>query len=439
MLGMLLVNFSSGKPIYPAILKHSNDYCSYADTIMPQFLFAAGFAMRLSLGKRFDAGGKMPWGRAVRRILGLALVAIVWYSICDLNGIIDRFKRLPTGEFAKPLGVSLFELFKRDFFQTLLHIAATSLWILPVIAASSKVRVWFMIASGSIHLFLSWWFNFDWVNSDPTGIDGGPLGFFSWAVPALCGTLACDAVRSTGPVAGTRDTTRAARRIAIYGLAVAAFGWFMSIPTVLYNAHSDRTSADGSSTVIQPAGNPDGTGTTPKPMVKPRNEKFAPDPVIPSMARIRAWDGTLVEPPFVRPPGPELRKWNYWMMSQRSGNLSYLTFAAGISLVVYAFFLWACDIKGWRLGLFRTLGTNSLAAFLLHDVASWLVEPFFPKQGTILTASGAQWIQLHSGFDPDRSLFLMRVAETSIGFLCFALFVYGICRLLEWLGWYLRV
>ena len=38
MFGMLLVNFLGGFAICPRILRHTNDYCSYADTIMPQFL-----------------------------------------------------------------------------------------------------------------------------------------------------------------------------------------------------------------------------------------------------------------------------------------------------------------------------------------------------------------------------------------------------------------
>ena len=41
--GMLLVNFLGGYKAVPALLKHHNTYCSYADTIMPQFLFAVGF------------------------------------------------------------------------------------------------------------------------------------------------------------------------------------------------------------------------------------------------------------------------------------------------------------------------------------------------------------------------------------------------------------
>ena len=37
--GMLLVNFLGGYQAVPAVLKHHNTYCSYADTIMPQFFF----------------------------------------------------------------------------------------------------------------------------------------------------------------------------------------------------------------------------------------------------------------------------------------------------------------------------------------------------------------------------------------------------------------
>ena len=42
--GMLLVNFIGGFREVGAIWKHHNTYCSYADTIMPQFFFAVGFA-----------------------------------------------------------------------------------------------------------------------------------------------------------------------------------------------------------------------------------------------------------------------------------------------------------------------------------------------------------------------------------------------------------
>ena len=67
------------------------------------------------------------------------------------------------------------------------------------------------------------------------------------------------------------------------------------------------------------------------------------------------------------------------MMSQRAGSLSYVTFAAGFSLLAYALFYVACDRWGWRLRLFQTFGTNALAAYILHDLVGEAVSPFVPR------------------------------------------------------------
>ena len=56
-LGMFFVNFVGHFHAIPAIFKHHNTYCSYADTIMPQFFFAVGFAYRLTLRRRLPAAG----------------------------------------------------------------------------------------------------------------------------------------------------------------------------------------------------------------------------------------------------------------------------------------------------------------------------------------------------------------------------------------------
>ena len=55
-----------------------------------------------------------------------------------------------------------------------MHIAVTSLWILPVIRSSALVRVAYMIASAALQVSLSYWFYFDWVHTG--GIDGGAAG-----------------------------------------------------------------------------------------------------------------------------------------------------------------------------------------------------------------------------------------------------------------------
>jgi hypothetical protein len=70
-------------------------------------------------------------------------------------------------------------------------------------------------------------------------------------------------------------------------------------------------------------------------------------------------------------------------MSQRSGSLTYLTFGAGLSLVVYALFVLVSDVGRWQLGLFRTLGVNALVGYVLHEVVNAAVKPFVPKDSPI--------------------------------------------------------
>jgi predicted acyltransferase len=342
--GMFLVNFVGSYAACPRILKHTHDYCSYADTIMPQFLFAVGFAFRLTFERRVQKeGAGAAYRRMVRRLLGLALLSAVVYAPGAVARSWTELQQMSVGEI---LGTTL----KRSWFQTLMHIAVTSLWILPVIRASAGMRVLFALASAAAHVALSAWFNFEWVNTGPNGIDGGPLGFLTWTIPAIAGTLACDAlIKPAGEV----------RVAPLVGSAVVlmALGWGISCGTRLY----DVTNSD--------------------PIASAELNKLASDPVIPRPDR---WEGrelsTLIaEPPFVPPPPSSRRQWNYWMMSQRAGTLSYLTFAAGFSLLVCAAYYVACDRWGWRLGLFETLGTNALAGYIIHGMTDAAVSPFVPR------------------------------------------------------------
>ena len=56
---MFFVNFIGGfKVAAPDFLLHHNTYCSYADTIMPHFLFAVGFALRLVMIREVERRGR---------------------------------------------------------------------------------------------------------------------------------------------------------------------------------------------------------------------------------------------------------------------------------------------------------------------------------------------------------------------------------------------
>jgi hypothetical protein len=124
----------------------------------------------------------------------------------------------------------------------------------------------------------------------------------------------------------------------------------------------------------------------------PSLDKFAASPVVIPAERVRGRDlgSLLAEPPFVSPPGPSERQLNYWMMGQRSGSLSYQVFAAGLSLAVFVLFYLVCDRLGWRVGFFRTLGTNALAAYVLADLVEARVAPFVPRE--------APWWHVTAGF-----------------------------------------
>src|SRR5262249_49401005 len=76
-------------------------------------------------------------------------------------------------------------------------------------------------------------------------------------------------------------------------------------------------------------------------------------------------------------------------MSQRSGSISYLVFGAGLSLAVYALFIAICDLHGWQLGIFRTLGVNALAGYILHGMVENAVKPFVPKDAPLWYVSAA--------------------------------------------------
>ncbi|HET6323114.1 MAG TPA: hypothetical protein VFG04_00325 [Planctomycetaceae bacterium] len=375
--GMFLVNFLSGFVAAPFVCHHHNTYCSYADTIMPQFFFAVGFAMRLSFGRRvMQQGVGAAYWHMVKRLFGLALVAIFityqaqppWPKETEHNW--ETLQQIGWWHAVWPNAI------KNTWFQTLMHIAVTSLWILPVIRLSAIWRIFYLILSGLLHFGLSAVFNFEWVNGihpfEPGGIDGGMLGFLSWSIPTLVGTLACDIALNEAYGGGGKLA-----RLFFWGAVLMALGWLASCVTRMYDI--------------------------PQHSVTQHAFRFSKTPVIPSQQqqetwwnhlKQKDWSKVLAEPPLVPPPHSreqvpdekelqdrsyEVREWNYWMMSQRSGSISYLTFGAGLSLVIYGLFFLLSDMVGLKIGVFRTLGVNALLGYILHDSVGDAVKRFAPK------------------------------------------------------------
>lgn len=81
-------------------------------------------------------------------------------------------------------------------------------------------------------------------------------------------------------------------------------------------------------------------------------------------------------------------------MSQRAGTLSYQTFAAGLSLLVFALFLILADVWGVRVGLFRTLGRNALVAYVLDFIVADAIKPFAPGDAPMWWALGTFAVHL---------------------------------------------
>lgn len=291
--GMLFVNFGGGFAALHPVFKHHNTYCSYADTIMPQFFFAVGFALRFVLLRNREKLGVGPaYVRALRRVALLIALGLVLYNL--------NWDYLSIESFTDPKLRSFAAMsFWRDTFQTLVHIGVTCLWVLPVVAAPRPVRVAFGAASGLLHLGLSWLFWYEMLHAKKV-IDGGPLGFLTWTVPVIAGTVAYDWWRARGPAGSLRP-------LLAWGAGLMVLGYGLSCL---------------------------GKG------------------------------GPLAAPPFWPPSGPV----DLWTMSQRAGSLSYQTFAAGLSLALYAAFVWACDLRGLGLGLFSVFGQNALAAYILHSL-----------------------------------------------------------------------
>jgi predicted acyltransferase len=229
---MFLVNFLGDYRATPALLRHHNTWCSYADTVMPQFFFAVGMALRLVMLREEQSSGRGPaLARGVRRGLLLMLAGFMWYH--------------PWGDFdprSVLAGTATWEVlrdvFLVDSFQALTHIGAATLWVLPVMTRGAGARVMFAVLSAGLHLLLS---HVGWYTTlhQWSVIDGGPLGFLTWTLPVVAGSLALDVVRSTAEPSVRRLLCGgAAVMLAGYGLACLTQGGVIAAPPFVPPWHS---------------------------------------------------------------------------------------------------------------------------------------------------------------------------------------------------------
>lgn len=403
--GMFVVNFIGGFTVSPFLFRHHNTFCSYADTIMPHFLFGVGFAFRLSFGRRaLTQGVRTAYLRVVRRLIGLALFALF---VFQFDGRLlptywfDLFSRGAWGEAWRP--------FEKNWTQTLFQIALATLWVTPVIRTRPMWRVMYLVASAVLHVVLNYAFYFEWLYAPPmTGHTGGPLGCLTWCVPTLVGTLACDGI------AGAVGRPRLGRMF-LWSMLLMGLGYVISCGTRWYDVPADRVASQAGVTMAR------------RPVI-PDREAFA---AWTANVERGEWSAVLAEPPFVAPPDFEHRKLNYWMMSVQSAALSFMTFNAGLSLFVYLLFYVACDMGGWQLAMFRTLGRNALAGYLIQ----WPTDEIFTD---LVERSSTAW-GAALGFPAEAVGRSAPVLFVAVGFVLFFAVNWLVLRLMEKKNIFLKV
>ena len=365
---MILVNLVSRFHWVPPVFKHHDNYLSYADTIMPNFLFAVGFSFRLTMLRRLQRVSlSRTYWTYIRRSLLLIFVSTLGVALVVTFESPRLFENFSQQDWQVSIAIFL----KSYLWQTLSIIGVTQLVILPLVPFGSRVRWGALFAFAIGHAALCYWFNWGFVLGQPdnwmvqlwnTGADrswdGGFFGPLCWTVPMLGGTLAFDVI------AGCETRQFAISRLMKYGVAFTVLGYIISCGTRLYDI------VDGSEAA---------------PQRNPSDWKRAESPFVssPTNVDLRHPLSLLAEPPFVAPPSFPKRLDNYWMMSKRIPTLSFILCATGLGFVTYAGFVWLNDVRGFQLGVFRTFGTNPLLSYFLSEILNPFVHIFVPYHSSV--------------------------------------------------------
>jgi predicted acyltransferase len=382
-------SFSWGINLAP-VFRHNNYYLSVGDLAFPWFHFAAGFALRLTLLRRLQTHGAWAaYGRTVRRCVLLILLADIPPLLGGLH-----VSRWGPEQRSDPLAL-LATYMKCDGWTILAVIGITSLWVLPVIGRSARVRVGFLLGGLALHALAMQAFYMDFLRGWPNPVDavlgttgvrgheGGPLGCLVWAVPQIAGSLVHDLVAGQRP-------RRSCGVLLAWGLVLVGIGYGLSCLSNLY---------------------PVAQGPRHDAWSYPDTEQRVRSAVLPSLGSWPAGGvrACLNDPPFVPPPPERQRVYNYWMMSRHLATPTFMLTATGFGLLGYAVFVLLCDAWIVRVGVLRTFGQNPLIAYLLDGSLGGLVSEFWPEGGGLSWALAGAAVRFALTYLPVRLLEWRRI------------------------------
>ncbi len=344
-LGMFVVNFVASLAAIPNQFKHNSLFFSLADSIMPCFLFAAGFSFRLTLLRRGDRLDRKWFHPFLIRSLILILISMTYFG---LGQRIPSWETLITGGGWEFIAKTL----KADLWNVLAIIGAAQLLILPVVRSRPWIRALAAFFFIAIHILLSYSFNYEFVYGRPNAMDawwgaagtrawdGGFFGLLMWSVPLLAGTLTYDLV--TAP-----PEKNACTKLFWIGLGVMGTGYLLSCLGTLYQAETSS-------------------------------------PVLPSLGEFaKKFPLAMVAKSPFEPPNLNIHAANYWMMDKRIVSAPFILFSTGFAFAIYSLFVWVCDRQGLGWDYLRMLGQNPLAAYLLHYPIFKSVLSIVPKDAPL--------------------------------------------------------
>ena len=317
-LSMFIVNFMHMDTVNP-FWKHNDNYVTFADWIMPGFIFAVGFSYRLTILKRLaKMSSWATYSTYFRRSLALILVSLMIYGVGGSFATWDSFSADATikvpGADGKLADGSvnatvhwLMKLFKSNLWEVLAIIGVAQIFVMPVIARSFLLRFFTILSCLVGHVLISGWFNWGFVHGDESNWmvqlwrtgnnrswDGGFFGIISWSVAMLAGSLVYD-------ILATNSRAKACGKIFLFAVVLMLIGYVLSCGTRLYDMPLKAP------TIEKTEGMNETEYQAAKEAAEKKRGKLAKNPMWPdfSKAKGRNWRDLLAEPPFVMPPHPD--------------------------------------------------------------------------------------------------------------------------------------